>query len=63
MRGVVGELEKLTASLYARYERVRAVKKTLSENQHTDLHRRIYAEEAMLKQVLDWLSVNTEGSV
>ena len=58
--GVVGELEKLTSSLFARYERVRALKKSLDEDALRESQRRIVAEEAMLRHILDWLSVTLE---
>ena len=60
VRGVVGELEKLTSSLFARYERVRALKRSLDEESLRGSQKRIVAEEAMLRQVLDWLSVNLD---
>ena len=61
VKGMVGELEKLTASLYARYEKVCALKKGVGAEAGDEAYRRIASEEAMLKNVLDWLSVNTDG--
>ena len=51
----------MTSSLYARYEKVQAaLKKSGAENGPSETQRRLLAEEAMLRQVLDWLSVNSE---
>jgi len=58
--GKMGELEKLTASLYARYEKAAALKESLNTGSGQEGHQRIFAEEAMLKQILEWLSVNTD---
>ena len=59
VRGSALELEKLTASLFARYEKVRASKKAMGASSDRELLRRAAAEEAMLKHVLEWLSVST----
>jgi len=60
VRGSVNELERMTSSLFARYEKVLTIKKSLGPGTAQDMQRRVQAEELMLKQVLDWLSVNTE---
>lgn len=60
VRGSVNELERMTNSLFARYEKVLAIKKGLGAGVSAEMQRRVQAEELMLKQVLDWLSVNTE---
>lgn len=60
VRGSVNELERMTSSLFARYEKVLTLKKSLGESPSAEMQRRMQAEELMLKQVLDWLSVNTE---
>lgn len=59
VKGVVGNLEKLTASFYARYEKVHALKKSLGGERQGEAWQRLTAEEGMLKQVLDWLAVST----
>jgi len=64
VKGVVGELEKLTSSLYARYEKVTALKTNLGANEANEASEtigRVVAEQVMLKQILEWLSVNTES--
>ena len=60
VKGVVGSLEKLTASFYARYEKVHALKKALGKERQGEAWQKLNAEEGMLKQVLDWLAVNTD---
>jgi len=61
VKGGVGELEKLTSSFYARYEKVTALKKNLGADEASETTRRVVAEEVMLKQILEWLSVSTES--
>lgn len=56
-RGNPGNLAGLTSSLYARYEKVAALHRDLGESQDKQAAKRILAEEAMLKQVLEWLEV------
>lgn len=53
--GSVGRLEPLTASLFARYEKVTALKKDLAGGRDTNNLNRLSAEEAMVKTVLEWL--------
>ena len=60
VKGSVRELKKMTASLYARYEKVSMLKKNLGSKGLTEGHQRILAEEAMLKQVLDWLALSND---
>lgn len=60
VEGEVSKLEELTSSLYARYEKVSVMKRDLGQGV-TEHHKRIWAEEAMLKQVMDWLSVRVDG--
>ncbi len=62
VKGSVNELRQMTSSLFARYEKVLIIKKNLGANAAGDLQRRMLAEEGMLKQVLDWLSVHTEDN-
>ena len=56
--GRIGKLETLTSSLYARFERVAALQKDDATSANS---KRYAAESAMLKAVLDWLSVQPEG--
>ncbi len=65
--GKIGKLEALTSSFYARYERVKGLKNELSTDSggrpsgsFQSALRRHAAEEAMLRQVLDWLEVQPE---
>lgn len=64
--GDVGKLEPLTTSLFARYEKVVALQRELSQSSDfLDNVKRSAAEAGMLKQVLDWLTVkpgNASGS-
>jgi len=61
VRGKIGKLESLTSSLFARFEKVSALRGNLGTDVERELVKRLDAEEAMLKQVLDWLAVNPEG--
>lgn len=59
-RGRTDRLESFAASFFARYEKVReqrgqAVKK--------EVERQFAVEEAMLRQVLDWLAINPNTDV
>jgi hypothetical protein len=58
--GSIDKLEALTSSLYARYEKVQNLQKEIPAGQGPGGSRRPSAEAAMLKQVLDWLSVKPE---
>ena len=60
VRGRIGKLESLTSSLFARYEKVSALRSNLGNEVEREMVKRLDAEEAMLKQVLDWLAVNPE---
>jgi hypothetical protein len=62
VKGRVAGLAPLTTSLYARYEKVQALQKELSASEERDAARRFAAEEAMLRQVLDWLELSPGGS-
>lgn len=59
--GKLSRLEGLTSSFFARYENVRALSKGGGEID-AEMARRLGAEEAMLRQVLDWLQVRPEGA-
>lgn len=58
VQGRIGRLEALTSSLYARFEKVKSLQKDSSADGQ---QRRFVAESLMLKQVLDWLSLQPEG--
>lgn len=60
-RGALAKLEQLNSSYFARYEKVCALKEEAgaSADVDRDVARRLEAEEAMLKQVLDWLKLRT----
>lgn len=62
VRGDVSRLSGLTGSLFARYERVVSLQRETSESLSADVRRRMSVEEAMLKQLLDWLDVRPEKS-
>jgi hypothetical protein len=59
--GRVGKLESLTSSFYARYERASHMKREMmAEEKNREAVRRYTAEEAMLRQVLDWLAIKPD---
>jgi hypothetical protein len=58
--GKVDKLEGLTASLFARYEKVMALRKSVAEAGDTDNRRRLDAEANMLSEVLAWLEIRPE---
>lgn len=58
--GSVQELKKMSTALYARYEKVSVMRKEIGQDVHGAGSQRLLAEEAMLKQVLDWLATNGE---
>ena len=60
-RGQVAKLETLTSSLFARYETVTALQREMKSSSERDLQRAYAAEEAMLRQVLDWLDLKPES--
>jgi hypothetical protein len=60
VRGKIGKLESLTSSLFARFEKVAALRADLGAEVDRETVKRLTAEEAMLKQVLDWLAVTPE---
>ena len=59
MRGKIGKLEGLTSSLYARFEKVNQLQSDMGASAALGGVKRS-AEAAMLKQVLDWLSLKPE---
>lgn len=58
VRGKVGRLEALTSSLFARYEKVASQLKEPETENSPELKKRFSSEEAMLRQVLEWLEVS-----
>lgn len=58
--GQVGKLEDLTASLYARHEKVVALKKSLALDGDSDPLRRLNSEASMLAHVLEYLDVTID---
>ena len=60
VRGEIGKLEALTASLYARYEKVSGLLKEAESVLGGEIKRRLLAEQGMLKQILDWLVVKPQ---
>jgi hypothetical protein len=57
-KGKLTRLESLVSSLFARYEKVEALRVEATE---PDTERRYAAESAMLRQILDWLAVKPAG--
>lgn len=53
-KGNLSRLESLVSSLFARYEKVEALRGEATEQ---EAERRYAAESAMLRQILDWLAV------
>ena len=62
VRGKISKLEGLTSSLFARFEKVRALEKELAGEETREHARRLTAEREMLEQVLDWLMVKPQGN-
>jgi hypothetical protein len=64
VHGKVAKLKDLTTSLFARYEKVHSMQReiTTSTDNDRELSRRLAVEEAMLRQVLDWLEVKPESN-
>jgi len=60
LRGEVAKLKSLSSSLYARYEKVLALKREDGEVRVSDAERQIHSEAAMLKEVLEWISEQPE---
>ncbi len=61
VRGKLSSLEPLTASFYARFERVAGLLKELDNDPNAEARKRLSAEENMLKAILHWLEVKPEG--
>ena len=61
VKGDIAKLQSLTSSLFARYEAVSTLRRELERVDDRDTRRRLGAEEAMLKRVLDWLAVSPEA--
>jgi len=57
-KGNTGNLSLFTSSLYARFEKVRELREEISDSEDKNSIKKVLAEEAMLKQVLEWLEVN-----
>jgi len=60
VKGEISRLSPLTASLYARYEKVSVLLKEAEDSVGVEMKKRLLAEQAMLRQVLDWLEVKPE---
>jgi len=60
VRGKISRLESLTSSLFARYEKVSSLHKDSDGDSAEANYKRTGAEQLMLKQVLDWLSIKPE---
>lgn len=56
--GSISRLESLVPSLFARHEKVVSLKE---QAQSKESERRFSLEEAMLRQILDWLTVKPGG--
>lgn len=59
-QGEAKELQRLSASLFARFEKVRILERSLDPLVDQGASGRITAEVGMLRQVLDWLSVRVD---
>jgi|GEM_PF-1200056 len=60
--GNSAKLHDLGASLFARLEKVSAMRTEEGLANERDVHRRLVAEEGMLKTLLDWLSQRDRGT-
>ena len=61
VRGDIRKIESLSSSIFARHERVTKLQGEAVEELDAGSRRRFELEAAMLKQVLEWLSL-TPGS-
>ena len=61
-RGRIERLSTLTSSLFARFEKVNGLIKESDSQANADIFSRLNKEREMLKQVLEWLEVNTQES-
>jgi hypothetical protein len=59
--GSVGRLETLVSPLYARYEKVSQLLSELDDSATSESRKRLVGEQAMLKQVLDWVATRPES--
>ncbi len=63
VRGKVNRLPAFSTSLYARYENVKALLKNGESKTDLASYRKHAAEEAMLRQVLDWVALRSEAGI
>jgi hypothetical protein len=61
--GNVGRLETLVSPLYARFEKVNRLLDELDDSSSAEARKRLVGEQAMLKQVLDWVATRPESGV
>jgi len=54
--GSSGRLETLVSPLYARFEKVSRLVDDLDDSSSAEMRKRLVSEQAMLKQVLDWVA-------
>jgi len=57
--GKISRLEGLVSALFARSEKVAALR---AQAESKDQERRFAVEEAMLRQILDWMAVKPGGA-
>ncbi|MBX7137408.1 MAG: hypothetical protein K1X83_05440 [Oligoflexia bacterium] len=60
-KGQLSKLETLSASLFARYERVTGLLGEIAAGSSPELETRLSREQNMLRQVLEWLNIKPEG--
>jgi hypothetical protein len=60
-QGSIGCLEQISNSIFARLESVQVAKRNMQLTGDNSGMRGLQAEETMLKHVLDWLAMSTEG--
>ncbi len=58
--GSISKLESYSSALFARFDQVSSLREGAKGAGETDLELRYGVEEAMLRQVLDWLANKTE---
>ena len=61
-KGNAGKLSVLGSSLYARFEKVAGLRREIGDSADKAAIKRLSVEEAMLRQVLEWLEMNIQGS-
>lgn len=58
--GDISKLDPYASAFFARYDQVQGLRETASSSGDNDTEKRYASEEAMLRQVLDWLAIKPQ---